>query len=408
MTVGTMRIRQASSGGWLAVVRGTRLVAIGRAPEKTVIDLAWDRLAESDGFQLLLDLLTRDGLAATPPFVLLEWDATGGCRVVVRGSASVTVTGAGGDQVVSGRGVSTWVERALDGVVAFALDVPDAVPMTPAGALPFEAGSAWIAGLTASLTPPQQKPSGQATTGTAAPTAAAVTADVDIEATVTEATVTEAPANSEDQETAESVGATIVALPDPAPEAPQEVAADDGYDYLFGATVFRNVADAAVRADEPEESDAAPDAPVADGDHDGHTVLTADIAGLRSKRRAKGAPPAPAPLQAFWLLLSTGAREALTQPILVGRSPSVSKVSGGQMPRLITMDTADQDISRNHAQVAVEGDTVVVTDLHSRNGTMVLLPGKEPQKLRAGEPTSVIVGTVIDLGGGVTLTVEED
>jgi hypothetical protein len=59
-------------------------------------------------------------------------------------------------------------------------------------------------------------------------------------------------------------------------------------------------------------------------------------------------------------------------------------------------------------QVAVEGGTVVVTDLHSRNGTMVQLPGKAPQQLRAGEPTPVTVGTVIDLGDGATLTVGED
>jgi hypothetical protein len=58
-------------------------------------------------------------------------------------------------------------------------------------------------------------------------------------------------------------------------------------------------------------------------------------------------------------------------------------------------------------QFAIEGDTVVVTDLHSRNGTMIVLPGKSPQKLRAGEPTSVIPGTVVDLGSGVTLTVRQ-
>jgi hypothetical protein len=58
--------------------------------------------------------------------------------------------------------------------------------------------------------------------------------------------------------------------------------------------------------------------------------------------------------------------------------------------------------------VVLEGDSVVVTDLHSRNGTLVVLPGKSPQKLRAGEPTVVIVGTVIDFGGGITLTVERD
>ncbi len=118
------------------------------------------------------------------------------------------------------------------------------------------------------------------------------------------------------------------------------------------------------------------------------------------------APRVPESRQLF-LELSTGGREALTQPILVGRAPSVSKVSSGLVPRLVTIP-GDKDISRNHAQFALEGDTVVVTDLHSRNGTAVILPGKPPQLLRQGEPTAVLVGTVIDLGGGVTLTVREE
>jgi pSer/pThr/pTyr-binding forkhead associated (FHA) protein len=82
-------------------------------------------------------------------------------------------------------------------------------------------------------------------------------------------------------------------------------------------------------------------------------------------------------------------------------------VSSGALPRLVTIP-GDKDISRNHAQFAVEGGTVVVTDLHSRNGTQVIMPGKPPQQLRQGEPTAVIVGTVVDLGGGVTLTVREE
>jgi hypothetical protein len=92
---------------------------------------------------------------------------------------------------------------------------------------------------------------------------------------------------------------------------------------------------------------------------------------------------------------------------VVGRSPSVSKVSSGQVPRLIAIP-GDQDISRNHAQFTLEGGTVVVTDLRSRNGTSVILPGKQPQALRAEEATPVIPGTIVDLGGGVRLTVIEE
>ena len=90
----------------------------------------------------------------------------------------------------------------------------------------------------------------------------------------------------------------------------------------------------------------------------------------------------------------------------VGRAPSVTKASGSSLPRLVVIP-GDKDISRNHVQITLEGGTVVVTDLHSRNGTQIVLPGRAPQQLRQGEPTSVIVGTVVDFGGGVTLTVSE-
>jgi hypothetical protein len=119
------------------------------------------------------------------------------------------------------------------------------------------------------------------------------------------------------------------------------------------------------------------------------------------------AAPAAEPAPQLYLDLSTGSREQLGQPILVGRAPTATTVSGGSLPRLVSIP-GDKDISRTHAQFVVEGGTVVVTDLHSRNGTQVIMPGKAPQQLRQGEPTEVIVGTIVDLGGGVTLTVREE
>jgi len=49
-----------------------------------------------------------------------------------------------------------------------------------------------------------------------------------------------------------------------------------------------------------------------------------------------------------------------------------------------------------------------VTDLGSKNGSIITLPGAAPRKLRASEPTVVLPGTLIDLGGGTTFTVRED
>ena len=143
-------------------------------------------------------------------------------------------------------------------------------------------------------------------------------------------------------------------------------------------------------------------------------MLASDILAARKRTAAGAAPHAPAPQppaqrpagHRYVLELPGGESQALTAPVILGRAPSVSNVPASVLPHLVTL-TGD-DISRSHVRVSVEGDTVVVTDLHSRNGTTIAMPGKEAQKLRAGEPTSVIVGTVVDLGGGVTLTVDED
>ncbi len=381
----------AVSGGWLGLFRGARALLVATADDSFVAG-AWAAIADDSALQALLDLLTSNGLAQTPEFVLLEWQPGADARVIVRGQSTLLVTDAAGQTELSGAGVSTWVERTIAAVSAIELTVPGAVAAT-SGYLPLVEGAVLLAGARVKLQP-QSAPLGGSKV--AAPVTAAATA------TPPSATPTSTPPAP--TEPPVDVEATIVVAPESEPEVPEPQ--EGGYDYLFGETVFRSVAEAAVSA--PEEEAPADDEPLA-GDHDGETVLTSDIAGLRRARKARPAESAAPPAPKLVLLVSTtGAREPLSEPILVGRSPSVSKVSGGALPRLLALGSIDQDISRNHAQFTLEGDTVVVTDLHSKNGTVIVLPGKEPQTLRAGEPTSVLVGTVVDLGGGITLTVEED
>ena len=377
----------ASSRGWIAFSTESRVLIVGASPDAAFVETIWSAIRGEDALQRSLDLLTSKGLSATPPFALLDWSAgSGSVRVIVRGDVAVALTGAS-DESFSGTGVSTWIERAVDGVTSAVVTV-DAALAAETPALPLVSGAAWISSLTVAVaergeapatTPiPASTDSGQAAS---APVATPTTAEIDIEATVSDA-------------------------PDEGVDNLEKSA--EGYDYAFGDTMYRSVADAAV-PDESEEVSTAEASVDPVGDHDGHTVLTSDIAKLRGRRRPKAqAAPVQPPAQTVTLVLSNGTREPLTQPILVGRSPSVSQVSGDKMPRLITVGGADQDISRTHVRFVLEGDTVVVTDLHSRNGTTIAMPGKEAQKLRAGEPTSVIVGTVVDLGGGVTLTVDED
>ncbi len=411
----SVHFRPASTGGAIVVCSPTRLLVFGTGPDAATVDSALAAAGQPAGLQTLLDLLTRNGLAATPPFALVDWaDAAGTVRAIVRGDLVVTVAAPTGEQRLSGSGVSTWTERSLAAVSAVTVVVDGATAVEAAGTLPLREGAAWVAALEVRVD------AGGASAPVAVSAAAPIVVPVVAPAAVPAAAPAEksVPAEQKKAPAAEiDVEATRTDLPvvEAAPVAPVADPAES-YDYLFGDTMFRSVADAAVHEHpEPLAESSEPDGTTG-GDHDGHTVLTSDIAKLRAGRKARRDRQAPAeqtivaaaPAQTIVLAVSTGVREALSQPILVGRSPSVSKVSGGQIPRLLTVGGADQDISRNHAQFALEGGTVVVTDLHSRNGTLITLPGKEPQKLRAGEPTSVLVGTVVDLGGGITLTVEED
>ena len=486
----TVEYTAADTGGWLALCANERVLllhpsAVTDAPLTTALLVA---LRETVGLQSVLDLLARGGLAAMPQFALLDVRDTP--RVIVRGGVTVTVqqsplpplpptTSAGqvGEGQISGAGVTTWTEQVLPSATALAVTVEGAEAVASVVPLPLVDGAAWVAALSVTViqgtltqgTVTQgsiiQDAGTQASTPTTAPTVSPVSTPSSAPAPVPLPEPEPVPDPEPDP------GVTVVELPDPADQAntdlpvtdlpvtdlpvtappvtdrsdsadrvagvrpPEEPSQNSSYDYLFGDTMYRDVAGAAVvdvaehaagqatedgsaggaGVPEPQTSAALVGAGESAGDHDGQTVLTSDIAKLRAERKAKRAsrstgPAAPAapPAPTMVLTLPNGTRESLAQPVLVGRAPSVSQVSGGNIPRLVTVGTADQDISRTHARFVLEGGTVVVTDLHSRNGTMIVLPGKEPQKLRAGEPTAVIVGTVIDFGGGITLTVEEN
>ena len=148
-------------------------------------------------------------------------------------------------------------------------------------------------------------------------------------------------------------------------------------------------------------------------DHDGMTILSSDLARLRdrlpawSQDGASGPFPTPeAAPPAARLVLSTGLVVALDRAVLLGRAPQVARVTNRELPRLVTVPSPNQDISRTHAEVRLEGEHVVVTDLDSTNGVHVSRPGEGVRRLHPGEPSVVGTDEVVDLGDGVTFTVE--
>ncbi|KGM09329.1 FHA domain-containing protein, partial [Cellulomonas carbonis] len=161
-------------------------------------------------------------------------------------------------------------------------------------------------------------------------------------------------------------------------------------------------------------SDDDSDAAAAGADHDGLTVLSSDVVALRRQLPEWAgdavpgpfAVPAPQAPPVAKIHLSSGLVIALNRPVLLGRAPQVSRVTNSRLPRLVTVASPNQDISRTHAEVRQEGEHVLVTDLRSTNGVLLLRQGHGPQRLHPAEPTVVEPGVVVDLGEGVTFTVE--
>jgi hypothetical protein len=389
------------AAAWLGFVAEGRALLVGGSLEGDLVNELWARLHA--GAPALLELLTARGLQATPPFALVE-PAEGGVRVIVRGEATVTV----GAESISGAGAATWIERVLpEGSV----ELISAAADRAAVALPLVHGVARTSRIESLSGPHRHTP---------------VTARATETPTARESSPDPAPAPNPDPAPAPSVASesTIVhegldaerdaPVTPPVAAAPSEAEAEaEGYDYLFGATMYRSVKDAAVEA---APVDGVDDAPVehpsstADdglGDHDGETMFVSKIDRPRGRtKRSDGAPPPPVQASPV-LVLPTGVKQQLDSPLVLGRAPSISGVPAGELPRLVPLAGGDQDLSRNHARVELQGGTVVVTDLHSKNGTTVTLPGSGPVRLRGGDPTPVIAGTVIELGGVVTVTIED-
>jgi hypothetical protein len=379
MTTAIAHLYRPADAGWLALCRADLVLGVDLAPDDVRADALWTLVTAGSGTAELLDELTRGGISATPSFVLVDRTARSRARVLVRGDARVLV----GAAEVDGRQSSGWAESSGTSKDQIVVEIAG----EGAAELPIVHGAVRISRIA----------TGPAASASAAPAApvekpADAAARVPIDATISATTVVEL------------VDDPPAAPADPG-RAPAPAVEGTGYDHLFGETMYRSVEDAAVRAPD----DTAGPAAEPDDRIDERTVVAADLAAARANRRAARRKQAPEPAAPrLHLMLSNGGREALDRPLVIGRAPSAERVSDGNVPRLVSMTTPNQDISRTHVQVAVEGGTVVVTDLHSRNGTMVQLPGKAPQQLRAGEPTPVTVGTVIDLGDGATLTVGED
>jgi hypothetical protein len=454
-----MSVPEYTAGTWTAVVRPGFVALLGPGAAESTVRALWQDTGE--GVFSALALLARDGFGGLPPFAVVSVD---GQRVhaALRGDVEVVVEVGGRQDVWRSGEVSTWTERVLEGVSDVVVQVDGAA--AGADSLPLADGIVGAARVHVGLTARTD-----AAPRVVAPAAAAVEAavvepaadepvvdvPVEDEPAAVEAVAVESavvvPSHTEPERETPDVGEPTVILPVAAEQAEPE-----------WSTVDEPVADArstevidAIEWDEPTQVELAPLArqvqehtdptgvvaaaesflsaptpaapadpvaaqPVPVGgatldDHDGLTILSPDLAEIRDQLPSWATDEVPGPFRApvaapvavaARRVLSTGLVVPLDRAVLLGRAPQVARVTNRELPRLITVPSPQQDISRTHAEVRVEGDHVVVTDLDSTNGIHVARAGEGARRLHPGEPSVVGVDEVVDLGDGVTFSVE--
>lgn len=131
--------------------------------------------------------------------------------------------------------------------------------------------------------------------------------------------------------------------------------------------------------------------------HDGQTVTRAPGQAVITGDIRLADVPRTQRTVMFGYRVNGGQAFSLDLPHRYGRSPRVG--TGGEA-RLVPLLSPTKTVSATHLDVRQIGDTVVVTDLGSTNGTSIIEPGQQWRRMEAGESLAVAAGTFIDLGDG--------
>ena len=93
------------------------------------------------------------------------------------------------------------------------------------------------------------------------------------------------------------------------------------------------------------------------------------------------------------LRMGEGQSILLDRGVLIGREPPSDKEVGGGSPHIVRI--GGPEVSRVHVEVKLDDWHVVVTDMHSKNGTFVTLPGRPAERLRPGAAVIIESGTKV-------------
>lgn len=115
--------------------------------------------------------------------------------------------------------------------------------------------------------------------------------------------------------------------------------------------------------------------------------------------------PVPQPNPAYGVVeFSTGMRIPIEKSLLVGSAPSIHRTTDPDLPKLITVPSPTQQISRTHLAVDVSAAGVLAIDLRSTNGSFLAGGGRPPERMAPDQRYQLRSGDTIDIGDGVVLT----
>lgn len=465
-----MRITYAP-GEWAVIVRSGTLIVLPPDTRHTIISGIWDSLAESRNLEMALRAVTKafDGdVMSMPPFAIASLQSR--LHVMVRGQITIRSRSNQAETDISGIHVTTWNEQVLNDQDSLDIRFDEAAsgePVLPLEAGVVRAAGVAISLIDPGpvVVPDQpdrapapvqgQPPSTSGGDETMSPADLDgieeddEAGDVPGESTGTaQFSQVEESSNAGDDAFSQSEPVSsrpdlIASVPWAEPRRPSSSAT--------GSHPVRPETEAG----ESSEASAPPDhessAPAEDEyDHDGHTVMRS---GLNPAQPAASSPdstdatktpgPSTAPIVLARICpsghanpptnshcttcgatitgepgearrpslgsmrMSNGEVVELDRSVIVGRQPSMSRVQGNVMPRMVQVRSDEGDISRSHVEVQLEGWHVMLRDLNSTNGTFLVREGQPPRRLGQGEQTMLLDGDIAKLGDDVWLRFED-
>ncbi|HLT61242.1 MAG TPA: FHA domain-containing protein [Microlunatus sp.] len=393
-------------GDWVVLSGPTTLVVLepATAQNGSLINTLWAEVMASSSLPDVAERLAAYRIDEMASFAAFFWTDEG-MRSLVRGAISVMDL-ATGKIVADGEGVQTWRETGLAGIEQVRVNLPGGSEQTLLE-LPLVVGVVTASSISLEAGAEARVVSPQVVGGYQPEPDEIENADTEV-------------MSAEEQPAYGYGGAQEYGFDDEYADPQQDWSEEPDVEPTRRVEDQRPLVSAAeaagVYAEEPRGRRAAPEADLMAGES---LIMAALCVQQHSNPpesiscRICGAPvPAQNPRLVTRPALATlrgpdGSELELDAPVLLGRAPNPDR-SPAENPKLMTLASPGHDISRTHAQVEPDGWEIVVTDLHSTNGTAIVLGGPDivRRRLAPGESMVVPLGSILELGDGVSVAIE--